>query len=395
MHSLRKSHINRIILLTAIINIATNMVHPVTPTLMEERGYADAMFGILFAAMSVGSLLFGPLWGRLSDRMGRVKPLMLATGGYALAQLGFCYCTDPVLAVCIRFVGGSFAIATTALPIAYAVDVSAEESRSKNLSLLAAAVTLGASLGYFLGGVVGILSVEAAFLAQCAMLVGCIGAMYMTLGESKAPEAALSVEKAEKKRSGLAASRALLTPSMLVFLLGVAFAVFSTTGYDNALNYYFRDQMRFDSWVNGVLRGVAGLLGLSVNLWVNPWIARKFPSHKALACSLSAGAACVCVMIAMPHLALFLLMKFLCDGFNAMYPPMQQVAVAENQKQDFGLLSGLFTSARSVGMVSGSLAAGFIYEIGPKLPFYAQGVGLILSAACVLIAFSMRRQEKT
>jgi MFS family permease len=115
--------------------------------------------------------------------------------------------------VCIRFVGGSFAIATTALPIAYSVDVSTEESRSKNLSMLAAAVTLGASLGYFLGGVVGIASVETAFWVQILMLLGCIGAMYMLLGESKAPGAALSAEKTEKKRSAYSKTTKSPSPS--------------------------------------------------------------------------------------------------------------------------------------------------------------------------------------
>lgn len=383
-----KAGFARLIAVAAILNLATNMVHPVTPTLMEQRGFPDYMFGVMFAAMAVGGFAFAPTWGRYSDRRGRRGPMAASILGYALMQMAFCYTPNPAAVIAIRFGGGSFVICSSVLLVACAVDLSPEPLRARNLAYVAAATTLGGSLGYFSGGLMGMVSVEAAFWAQSALLILSAALAWGLLGETL-PAPAVRPQRARGPKSGL---RGLLDAPMWLFLLGVTFAVFATTGYDNALNYYFRDQMRFDAWVNGVLRGVAGLMGLSVNLFVNPLVMRKFELRGSLAAVLALGGASVCVMIAMPGLPLFLTMKFTCDIFGAMYPPIQQSAMAENQDRDFGLVSGLFGSARSVGMVAGALAAGLLYEIAPAAPFYAQGVGFIMAAACTL--FSRRRPRK-
>ena len=68
---MRKS-IYIIIFFFFIQGIIHNIGHPVTPAFVRGLEIPDYMFGVFFAAMSLGLMIGSPLWGILADR-GRRK----------------------------------------------------------------------------------------------------------------------------------------------------------------------------------------------------------------------------------------------------------------------------------------------------------------------------------
>ena len=74
-------------IISAFQSIAANFAHPATPTLIQNLGLNDYMFGVAFAGMSLTNFLFSPFWGQISDQIGRRKVLGLSGLGYAVGKL--------------------------------------------------------------------------------------------------------------------------------------------------------------------------------------------------------------------------------------------------------------------------------------------------------------------
>lgn len=389
-YAMKNSVIWRILILTVVYNVAANLVHPVTPTLILEKGMPDYLFGVLFASMAAGNFVCSALWGRLADRHGCALVMALSMAGYGVTQLAFGYSEYMSQMIIARFFSGCFTGGFGIAAMAMIVDHSTDRERASNLSLYAAFVSVMSAAGYFIGGLIGVLSIRACFWTQSIMLWAG-GALALLLMGRHVPQ----IEGLTMRAStgGLRAARGLLTLPLLLFLLAVALANFGTYGYDNAFNYYIKEQLGFPSSYNGTIKAVTGLLGFGANLFLNRLIIKKFDGHHALTAMLTLCATTLIAAILMPNATSFIAMNIVFYLFNAMYVPIQQALVAEGRQSDIGLLSGLFSSAKCLGMVAGSLTAGFLYGFGAELPFYAMALAFALAAVVSFAQILNRRKH--
>jgi MFS family permease len=118
----------------------------------ELRGttrHASLFFSIEMAA----SIVFAPIWGLLSDRLGRRKPLV-AAGFLLTAPLYWAYAlVDSVqLLLLLRFVQGAFSVMGWSTLMAMVLDQPDERRRGRSAGLMGAALILGVSLGAPIGG---------------------------------------------------------------------------------------------------------------------------------------------------------------------------------------------------------------------------------------------------
>ena len=66
-------------------------------------------------------------------------------------------------------------------------------------------------------------------------------------------------------------------------------------------------------------------------------------------------------------------------GSSALVTPIQQSIVSKLAKDNYGEIMGIQGSYKAIGMIVGSLASGFILDIGNKLPFILSGNMLLNS----------------
>ena len=98
--------------------------------------------------------LFIPLWGRLSDRVGR-RPVLLcsiAASAVGMALLGF---ARSLTMLFVARVCSGIATANIAVAQAYIADVTTPETRAKGMGLIGMGFGLGFIFGPFVGGELG------------------------------------------------------------------------------------------------------------------------------------------------------------------------------------------------------------------------------------------------
>ena len=97
-----------IVITSLFIGILTNLGHPVTPYLVKARGFIEYSFSIFFSVMSLGMLIFAPIWGSFGDKYGRRIVLLICSIGYSIGQVFFGLLDNIYLVIFARFFSGCF-----------------------------------------------------------------------------------------------------------------------------------------------------------------------------------------------------------------------------------------------------------------------------------------------
>jgi DHA1 family tetracycline resistance protein-like MFS transporter len=142
-------------LLVGVILADVTCFGTVMPLLASYAAAFDAggaAIGALVAAYSATHFLLAPLWGRVSDRIGRRPVLLLGILGTLIASLVFALADRFALLVLSRIVAGGFG-ATLHIAQAYVADQSGQGDRTRVMGLVGAAYGVGFIAGPLIGGV--------------------------------------------------------------------------------------------------------------------------------------------------------------------------------------------------------------------------------------------------
>jgi MFS family permease len=126
------------------------MVIPVMPLYAERLGASEAWTGLLSSGYSAMQFVFAPVWGRLSDRVGRRPVLLISIAMTALAFVLYGLSGSFALLLVSRLFAGA-ATANIAIAQAYVADVTPPEGRARGMGMIGAAFGLGFVLGPALG----------------------------------------------------------------------------------------------------------------------------------------------------------------------------------------------------------------------------------------------------
>lgn len=152
-----------LIFLTVVIDLlGFGIVLPLLARYAEYFGLSGQQLGLLLASFSAMQFLFAPLWGRLSDRIGRRPVLLVGLAGSTLFYTLFGYATSlgtdgtllglsAVPWLFIGRIGAGIAGATISTSQAYIADVTSQKERGKGMALIGAAFGIGFTFGPLLG----------------------------------------------------------------------------------------------------------------------------------------------------------------------------------------------------------------------------------------------------
>lgn len=369
--SIKRASLPRFLLLFSLVQIFNNTAHPITPTVINRLDMPDYMFGVCYALMSAAYFLFAPLWGQISDRIGRSKTIAFVTVGNSLGQLIFGLSTGPISLVIGRLITGMFAGGYHVSAMAYVADISTPETLGKNTSIYAAIISVSTAGGYLFGGLLGDLGIGVTFAAQCIGLVLAGALIFFLLDNAQEYDYTTPISlKTANPFSAFAASKPMWSVGIVLLFIGVFAASFSTNGYDNAFNYYIKDILNFPPSYNGMIKAFVGLIGLTANFTINLWLVKKTDNYKSIIGVFALCASSLVCVVLTEGTTSFIILNIVFYIFNAIYLPIQQaIVVNSTDKVTNGVKLGMFNSIRALGMVFGPLTAGFAYAVWSKLPF--------------------------
>ena len=134
------------------------IVIPVLPRYGDVFAASRPMLILLMSSFSAMQFIFAPLWGRLSDRIGRRPVLLVGLLGSTLCYALFGYAVSlgaegtflglrPILWMLIARTGAGIAGATISTAQAYIADCTGAAQRGRGMALIGAAFGLGFTFG--------------------------------------------------------------------------------------------------------------------------------------------------------------------------------------------------------------------------------------------------------
>lgn len=172
-------------LMVAMLNLTLPVVG-LKELVIDRLGGTAADASLFFTVEMVAYILFAPLWGLLSDRWGRRKPLVVL--GFLLSAVlyaSFAYAPSVPALLALRFVQGAITIAGWSTLMALVIDQAGEARRGRAMGMMGGALSLGVSFGVPLGGYLARDYGATAPLAIAAVLFLAIGLGSLALAESR------------------------------------------------------------------------------------------------------------------------------------------------------------------------------------------------------------------
>jgi len=147
-----------ILFVTVFIDlVGFGIIVPFLAYYVESFGARAVVVGLLMSSYSLAQFVFAPMWGRISDRVGRRPILLVGLLGSVAGFTLFALAGTLSLLFLARVLMGIFG-ATIPTAQAAVADVTAPQDRARGMGLIGAAIGLGFILGPALGGVLSNLS---------------------------------------------------------------------------------------------------------------------------------------------------------------------------------------------------------------------------------------------
>ena len=146
------------------ISMGQSVYWQVMPIIGREFGFTEIQTTSIISASSFIFLVLTPLWGKLSDQVGRKKVLLIGLVGYVITTLLFSFIvyqglTKEIsffilfsLILFVRILNSSLVAGQRPAMGAYVADITSEEDRSAGMGKFGAANNLGTILGPVLAG---------------------------------------------------------------------------------------------------------------------------------------------------------------------------------------------------------------------------------------------------
>jgi MFS family permease len=241
-----------VIFLTVFIDLlGFAMVLPLLPIYGQQFGLGEHGWelALLMSCFSIMQFLFAPLWGRLSDRIGRRPVLIVGLAGSTLFYFlfGVSAAWRSLTGLFLTRIGAGIAGATISTAQAYIADSTTLQTRAKGMALIGAAFGLGFTLGPLIGAAALIFTQDeklvgtspwpgyaAAILSGIALLL----AIFL-LPESRRP----GTHSAERKLLDREAwHAAFATPTIAPLLLTSFISVVAFGGFETTLSLLLKGQ---------------------------------------------------------------------------------------------------------------------------------------------------------
>ena len=361
----------------------------------KDSNFTAVLFGGLISSVfSILQFVFSPIWGSLSDRLGRRTVLRWTVAGTALGYLIWVLSGSFWMFLLSRLVSGAFS-GNLSVATAAVADVTTRTERSKAMGLVGAAFGLGLVTGPTIGAFtahINLLNDYPEFArygvnpfsipALIAFMMCLVNLIWISLRFTETLSADTRAEAREPRTKNPLRAILMLDnadvrrANVVAFIFSVAFVAMETS-----LTFLAAERFGYTARQNGYLLGFLGLCAIITQGWLVRKLLKTQTETRVLSTGLVASAiGLVAIGFAVQPWLLYVGLAFLALGSGLVNPSTTGLISLYASAAEQGRVLGIFRSLGSLSRAITPVLAGMVFWIfGGRILF-------ILAAGSAVVA---------
>lgn len=384
-------------LILVVVTLGFGLVIPIFPFYIEELGAGGRELGLLVATSALLEFVFAPLWGSVSDRIGRKPVLILGMLGYGLSSFLMGLATQLWMLFASRALSGILSSATLTTALAYVGDSTSEEERGGGMGTLGAAMALGIILGPGLGGWLASHSLSTPFFVAAGMSLVSLVLILLLLPESLPTEARRQGEAKISTVSIYTLWRALFSP-IGVLLLMVALFSFALTNFEAVFGLYALEKFGYGPERVGTILMVVAVVSTIGKAALTGPATKRWGEATVIKVSALLGSVGFLVLLGANTYVTILLATGFFILSKTLLRPAAFALISKRSTASQGAAMGLSSSFMSLGRIAGPIWAGFIFDVNVNYPYLSGAVIMFIGFLVSLVWVAQTKilnQEKS
>lgn len=359
-----------------LVYVGFGIIIPVIPFYAEDLGASPTELGLLMAVYSLMQFLFAPMWGRISDRIGRKPVIMIGIFGLAVSFFLMALSTELWMLFAARIIGGFLSAANMPTVMAYAADITSEEDRGKGMGVIGASIGLGFIFGPAIGGIFSKTDLQMPFYIAGTLSLLTFFLVMIVLKESLSKE-----QRHPKDRKRPGPLKALNGPESVLFFLSL-FITLSLSGLEATFAYFAAEKAGLGTTELGYIFMIMGLAGAIVQGGLVGRLTKRFGEGFVIQIGIFVSAVGFFLILFTKDFVTAAIYLTIFGVGNGIIRPAVSALLTKRSKTGHGSVTGLLSSFDSLGRILGPILGGLLYTISMGLPYIS---GIFLSAVAFIL----------
>ncbi|OLS38540.1 MFS transporter [Bacillus sp. MRMR6] len=368
-----------------LVMVGFGIIIPVLPFYAEEIGATPTQLGLLMAVYSLMQLIFAPLWGGLSDKIGRKPVMMIGITGLALSFFIQALATELWMLFAARIIGGILSSANMPTAMAYVADITTPENRGKGMGIIGAAVGLGFVFGPAIGGIFSGTSMSLPFYLAGSTSLLTVFLVFFFVKETL-PKKGKNEVPAKKPSLWKAFSG----PSSVLFLLQLLISL-SLSGLEATFAYFAAKKAGLDSTHLGYIFMIMGFAGAIVQGGLVGKLTKRFGEGMVIQGGIIVSAIGFGLILLVDSFITAAIFLSIFGIGNGVIRPSVSSLLTKTSTAGHGSATGLLSSFDSLGRIIGPPLGGWLFSMAIGLPYIS---GAIISFLAFIL-YQLYRTKST
>ncbi len=363
-----------ILSITFVDVLGFSILIPILPFYAQHFGASPLIYGFIFTTVALAALLASPVWGRLSDRLGRKKILIYSQAGAVLGYVILGTATGlPMIFLgrAIEGIGGG----NIGVTQSYISDVTAPHQRARAFALMGATWGVGFLFGPVLGGTLVTYGYPVPFVAAAALQCVTILLTIFLLPESHKP---LEAQPSLRDIADSFKDARLRTPLWQQLFFTLAFFQ-----WVSVLSFFLQRILHYGPRQTSYMFAVSAVISVLVQVAVIGKAVDRFGERRVCMAGFGLALVAYAMLGTVNSLGVFLIVLIILSLASSLIRPTLTALTSQAAPADKrGALFGISDSLNSFALLIGPVIAGFVFAKN------VHWIG-ILPAVCTCIAIAI------
>ncbi len=373
-----------------LVMLGFGIIIPVLPYYAEYFGASEDTFGWLMATYSIMQFIFAPIWGKLSDKVGRKPILLIGLSGYIASFILFAFASKLWVLFVARVLAGILSSATLPTAMAIVADQTTEEQRGKAMGMLGAGIGLGFIFGPAIGGVLSNIQwLNLPSLATPFLFTAILATIPFTLAFFKLEESLSVEEKLRNEESGRSRkiSFQINADNLALVYLSAFIVSFTLAGLEGTFAFFAKDRAGITTQELGYIFMIMGVANAFVQGGLIGKLINKYGEESTIKFGLLVSSLGFFLLIFANQfwsLAFFLAIFGMGNG---MMRPSISSLISKRTTKGQGTAIGIMDSMDSLGRIAGPPIAGILYISMMEFPYLLGAIFTVVFAGLFHIKY--------